>query len=178
VREADAVRRLPARPFAAERIAYRDVASASNQRTLIAAVIAPGTVTTHTVFCSRGPQATRLHLLCALLNSVVANWLVRRWVSTHVTVALVERLPVPTPQALDPWADDLEEVAVALAREPDTDRAGRLEARLQGTAAAAWGLTRDELEVVLQDMPLLPAPLVSGARAVFDRLAPAGSGRR
>jgi hypothetical protein len=178
VREADAVRRLPARPFAAERIAYRDVASASNQRTLIAAVIAPGTVTTHTVFCSRGPQATRLHLLCALLNSVVANWLVRRWVSTHVTVALVERLPVPTPQALDPWADDLEEVAVALAREPDTDRAVRLEARLQGTAAAAWGLTRDELEVVLQDMPLLPAPLVSGARAVFDRLAPAGTSRR
>jgi hypothetical protein len=35
------------------RLAYRDVASATNRLTLIAAILPPGTVSTHTVFCLR-----------------------------------------------------------------------------------------------------------------------------
>ena len=60
------------------RLAYRDVASATNRLTLIAAIIPARAVTTHTLFCLR----TRLpmveqHVLCALLNSFVANYLIR-----------------------------------------------------------------------------------------------------
>ena len=36
------------------------------------------------------------YFLCGLFNSFVVNYLVRLRVSTHVTTALVERLPVPT----------------------------------------------------------------------------------
>ena len=54
------------------RLAYRDVASATNRTTLIAAIVPSKTVTVHTVFCLQ----TRLALdaqrvLCALLNSYV-----------------------------------------------------------------------------------------------------------
>ena len=71
------------------RLAYRDVASATNRLTLIAAIIPPRAVTTHTLFCLK----TRLtlaeqHVLCALLNSFVANYLIRLRVNTHVTATL------------------------------------------------------------------------------------------
>ena len=39
------------RTFDRLRLAYRDVASATNRLTLIAALLPPGTVSTHTVFC-------------------------------------------------------------------------------------------------------------------------------
>ena len=78
------------------RLAYRDIASATNRLTLIAAMIPPRAVTTHTLFCLRTvlPVGAQ-HVLCALLNSFVANYLVRLRVNTHVTVAFVSRLPVP-----------------------------------------------------------------------------------
>jgi hypothetical protein len=47
-----AARLLPAeRTFARPRLAYRDVAAATNKLTLIAAIIPAGVVTTHTLFC-------------------------------------------------------------------------------------------------------------------------------
>ena len=47
------------------RLAYRDVASSTNRLTLIAAIVPPGVLTTHTLFCSReasGPGVAALPL--------------------------------------------------------------------------------------------------------------------
>jgi hypothetical protein len=114
------------------RLAYRDVSSATNRMTLIAAILPPFVVSTHTLFCLRSPAARSSspgssashppslhppslyspstpadggagldleaqHCLCALMNSFVANYLVRLRVSTHVTVALLDHLPMPRP---------------------------------------------------------------------------------
>ena len=85
-------RRVPRRA----RLAYRDVASATNRLTLIAAIVPARAVTTHTLFCLRTPlPLSTQRVLCALLNSYVANYLIRLRVNTHVTVSLVSRLPVP-----------------------------------------------------------------------------------
>src|SRR5262249_25213689 len=79
------------------RLAYRDVASATNRLTLIAAVLPARCVSTHTVFCLRTPLPARSHyFLCGLFNSFVLNYLVRLRVTTHVTTATVEQLPIPT----------------------------------------------------------------------------------
>jgi hypothetical protein len=87
-----ATKRVPRRA----RLAYRDIASATNRLTLIAAIVPPRAVTTHTLFCLKTPiSLDAQHVLCALLNSFVANYLIRMRVNTHVTVALVSRLPVP-----------------------------------------------------------------------------------
>ena len=93
----DADRLLAARHHR-PRLAYRDVASATNRLTLIAAMLPARCVSTHTVFCLRTPLApTAQHFLCGLFNSFVLNYLVRLRVATHVTTAIVERLPVPGP---------------------------------------------------------------------------------
>ena len=74
----------------------RDIASATNRVTLIAAIVPAEAVTTHTLFCLKTPlPLDAQHVLCALLNSFVANYLIRFRVNTHVTVALVSRLRVP-----------------------------------------------------------------------------------
>src|SRR5206468_11806428 len=94
---ADARRRLRSDSYRHSRLAYRDVASATNRTTLIAAVLPAGCVSTHTVFCLRtGLPLEAQHFLCGLFNSLVVNYLVRLRVSTHVTTAIVERLPLPT----------------------------------------------------------------------------------
>ena len=78
------------------RLAYRDVASATNRLTLIAAILPAGCVSTHTVFCLRTPLSRlEQEYLCGLFNSFVLNYFVRLRVTTHVTTAVVERLPVP-----------------------------------------------------------------------------------
>ena len=68
--------------FARPRLAYRDVASASNRVTLIAAMPA-NVVTTHTLFCLKHAVDRDVQLfLCGVFNSFVANYLVRMRVGT------------------------------------------------------------------------------------------------
>jgi hypothetical protein len=67
-----------------------DVASATNRLTLIAAIVPADAVTTHTLFCLKtGLPLDAQHVLCALLNSFVANYLIRFRVNTHVTATLI-----------------------------------------------------------------------------------------
>ena len=93
-----ASRLLDRDPFRRPRLAYRDVASATNKLTLIAAMLPGGTVSTHTVFVLKTHVDERSQwCLLGLLNSFVANYLVRLQVMTHVTATLMARLPVPRP---------------------------------------------------------------------------------
>jgi hypothetical protein len=149
----------PNRTFRRSRIGYRDVASASNRLTLIAARLCPGTLSTHTVFCSKTPLADdALYCLLALLNSLVANYLVRLHVTTHVTAALTARLPVPRPpagssdfRALGEHARSLEHTGIA------GDELTY--AHLNAVAARLYGLTITQYAHVLATFPLLPQTL-------------------
>ncbi len=94
------------------RLAYRDVSSATNRMTLIAAIVPPHVVTTHTLFCLRSPlDLEAQHALCGLMNSFVANYFVRLRVGMHVTLASLDHLPMPTP---GPWTGELAELAASL----------------------------------------------------------------
>jgi hypothetical protein len=146
------------------RLAYRDIASATNRTTLIAAIVPSKTVTVHTVFCLQ----TRLALdaqrvLCALLNSYVANYLVRRRVSTHVTAGIMGRLPVPVVTRTSPWFATLCEAAATLERNDD-DVASAV---AQATSARAYGLGREGLAHVLATFPLIPADERAGVMETF-----------
>ena len=77
--------------------------NATNRRTLIAAILPRGCVSTHTVFCLRTPlPSDTQHLLCGLFNSFVVNYLVRLRVTAHVTTGTVERLPIPIADLIRP----------------------------------------------------------------------------
>jgi hypothetical protein len=133
------------------RLGYREVASASNRLTLIAAVIPAGVVTTHTIFCLREPlDDERQWFLCGVFNSFVANYCVRLRRGTHVPAAVIQQLPVPLPAAAA-----LSRVA-ALARGAAASRP-QAAAELQGEVARLYGLRRDEFAHVLSTFPLIDA---------------------
>jgi hypothetical protein len=165
IRERDAIHRLRDGRHLRPRLAYRDVAGATNQLTLIAAMLPAGSVSTHTVFCLRTPLRSRdQHLLCGLFNSFVLNYLVRLRVSTHVTTALVERLPVPTRDHAPRATREIAALARAQSRRRDPVAA----ARLQALVAALYQLTTEEFAHVLSTFPLVPEET---RRAAFESFA-------
>ena len=149
------------------RLAYRDVASSSNRLTLIAAMLPRRTVAVHTVFCLR----TRLSLrdqtfLCGMLNSLVANYLVRPYVTTHLGTTTVERLPMPRPQTGSQEYARVVAMAHRLSR-PCRDW-DTVYAQLQGLVARLYGLSSEDLRLVLGSFPLVEAAV---RRAVADAFA-------
>src|SRR5207248_2376319 len=122
---------LPSTPCERPRLAYRDVASATNRLTLIAAILPAGCVSTHTLFCLRNPlRMAEQYFLCGLFNSLVVNYLVRMRVTTHVTTATVERLPIPAPGRSPSAERDIAALARLLSRRFDRDAWVQLQARV------------------------------------------------
>jgi hypothetical protein len=154
------------------RLAFRDIAHATNEHTMIAAIMPPGVVFGHTATVERAPHRrpdrTAL-VLCAILNSHPFDWMVRLKAGTHLSLYIVEGLPMP---ALDTAAEGfLAEGALrlcanhaayaALWREqtgrrwtPDVPIADqgarwRLRAAMDAVVARAYGLDRAAYQRVL-----------------------------
>jgi hypothetical protein len=160
----DARRLLRDRRFERARLAYRDVASPTNRVTLIAALLPAGCVSTHTLFCLRTPLALAdQHLLCGLFNSLIVNYLVRLRVSTHVTTAIVEALPLPTREAAPRACRRLAATARLLARSEDEESFARMNAEI----ARLYQLTVEEFEHVLSTFPLVESRVRSRALELF-----------
>jgi hypothetical protein len=157
------------RPFEAARLAYRDVASATNRLTLIAAVLPANTITTHTLFCLRSPlDEEAQHFLAGMLNSFVANYVVRLRVTTHVTVAIVERLPLPKPAAASLEFVRIATLARHLASEPNDCDAM---ARLQALAAHLYELDTRAFAHILGTFPLVDERIREASLTAFESLS-------
>ena len=151
------------------RVAYRDVASATNRLTLIAAVVPARAVTTHTLFCLRTslpPDAQ--HVLCALLNSFVANYVIRLRVNTHVTVSLVSRLPVPFIDSSHPAFGRLALLSRTLANSHAPVESMDEYAELQAIAARLYRLNAADFEHILSTFPLIPGEVRERALRKFS----------
>ena len=145
------------RTFRRARLGYRDVASATNRLTLIAAIVPAGTVSTHTVFCLKTAfEASSQDRLLAILNSLVANYLVRLSVTTHVTTALMARLPVPRPPAASPAYRELAGLARSL-EQTGIESNQTAYVRVNTIAAQLYGLTQAQYEHVVATFPLATA---------------------
>ena len=134
------------------RLAYRDVASKTNRLSLISAILPARVVTTHSLFCLKtllpgDDQA----FLCAMLNSYVANYLVRQVMTTHLGSTTVEALRVPRPRHDSAIFEETVELSHDLRRE----HSGVAYARLQALAARCYGLSQGEFEHVLGTFPLI-----------------------
>jgi hypothetical protein len=113
---------------------------------------------------------------------------VRLRVSTHVTLASLDHLPVPTP---GPWTDELAALAASLSMTsalsvpsvpsvptvrsaPTPHQAvtatAAAAARLQALAARAYGVTPDELRHILSTFPLVGREEKEAALEAFVRL--------
>ncbi len=134
--------------------------------TLIAAILPAGVMTTHTLFCLRDPPADEevQHFVAGIFNSFVANFMVRLRVTTHVTVAIVQRLPVPRPATGPGSFADIANLARRLAGDP-ADLASM--ARLQAAAAKLYELDVDSFAHVLSTFPLIEPALREASMRAF-----------
>jgi hypothetical protein len=80
------------------RLAFRDIARSNDERTMIAFIAPPGVVFGHTATVEKSPGARAMGdalSLCALFNSFPFDWLVRQKAATHLSLYLLEAVPVP-----------------------------------------------------------------------------------
>ena len=94
-------------PCRSPRIAFRDVARATDSRTVIAALIPGKRVIVHlapSVLWPRGDRTDEAYLL-GVLSSMVLDWFARRVVELHLTYDHFNSLPIPRPELDAPNAD-------------------------------------------------------------------------
>jgi hypothetical protein len=99
------------------RLAFRDIASSTNERTGIFCIAPPGVLFGNTAPCERNPadraSATTLEIL-ALLDSYPFDWILRQKNAAHVNLFILDGCPVP-PSALEaPRAGFLAHAALRL----------------------------------------------------------------
>jgi hypothetical protein len=153
--------------FGRDRLAYRDVASPTNRQTLIAAIVPRDMVTTHTVFCVKEALDDEAQqFLCGILNCYVANYLIRMRVGTHVSAAIIARLPVPKPDRRDPLFTAVAAAARLLAHGWN----GEAFAQLNAAVARLYGLTDAEFDHVVATFPLADPGERAAAVAAFRRV--------
>ncbi|HJR61666.1 MAG TPA: N-6 DNA methylase [Vicinamibacterales bacterium] len=162
-----AERLLGRRPFDRSRLTYRDVASSTNKLTLIAAVLPAGAITTHTLFCLKTLlDDDAQQFVAGMFNSFVANYLVRLRVTTHVTVSIIERLPLPKPARSSGGFQLVADRARVLARNPGDIEA---QAELQAAAARLYGLDAEAFAHVLSTFPLVGEHIRAAALTALTR---------
>jgi hypothetical protein len=101
------------RPFIGDRpavLAYKDVTSATNQRTMIAAMVPPAGLMNSAPFMLTGSDIAIRRELCLLanLNSLAYDYIARQKVGgLHLNFFIVEQIPTLPPDSYDekcPWA--------------------------------------------------------------------------
>ena len=161
------------------RLAFRDVARNTDERTMIATVLPPSIFTGNTLITSQYPADGRLLLgIVALLNAFLVDSFIRFKVTAHCNMFYVYQLPIPRLTAnnaaftpivtraarlvcITPEFNDLaQEVGLKSYRDGASDPAERasLRAELDGIVAHLYGLTEAEFAHVLTTFPLVPEP--------------------
>jgi hypothetical protein len=80
------------------RLVFRDIARSNDERTMIAFIAPPGVVFGHTATVEKAPWARTnadALVLCALFNAFPFDWLVRQKAATHLSLYILDALPVP-----------------------------------------------------------------------------------
>lgn len=182
------------------RLAFRDVARDSDERTMIATVLPRNVFCPHTLVVEfvrpDGPAlsaAVRCYL-AAILNSFVVDSQLRQRVTTHLSLFLVYNLPVPrlaeqspelrllagktarltctTEEFADLWGEVQGEKWTPESGATDPAERGRLRAEIDGLVAHLYGLTEDEFAHILATFPVVPQETKDAALAAYRAFAP------
>lgn len=104
-------------PCLRPRIAFRDVAPATDSRPMIAALVPPDVVPVHTapyLLRTAGDERDEAFML-GVLSSIPLDWSARRQVELHVTFDLLNCLPIPNPDRSSSTRRRLEVISGRLA---------------------------------------------------------------
>ncbi|MEU4828584.1 hypothetical protein AB0H37_42610 [Actinomadura sp. NPDC023710] len=153
-------------PCMAPRIAWRDVARATDSRTIVAALVPPQTILTHQAFYLfwRDGGAKQQAYVLGVISAIPFDWFARQMVESHVTVEFMRAAPMPQ---FDPdaalcqrvvhiagrlaavdhrYADWAAEAEVPVASVADLVERDSLIAELDAVVAHLYGLSQADLE--------------------------------
>ncbi|MDP3950531.1 Eco57I restriction-modification methylase domain-containing protein [Microbacterium sp.] len=157
-------------PMFSPRIAFRDVARATDSRTMVCCLLPAGVVLVHKApFLMRqvGDPADEAFVL-GVLSTIPFDWYARRFVEVTMSFALLNAMPVPRPLADSPlavrasqiagrlaavderYADWAAEVGVEVASVKTPEERNDLIAELDAVVSLLYGLSRDQVEHVFE----------------------------
>jgi hypothetical protein len=174
------------------RIAHRSIASSTNERSMIATIVAPGSFTGNSLNVGFEPsQSNEALLLCALLNSYVFDFQLRQQVTANLNMFFIYQTPVPriSPDSV-PGKALVERAAKLICTTPEFDslaigvglrdhRDGvtaatnrtKLRAEIDGLVAHLYGLTESQFEHVTATFPLVDETMKQAALRAYRELA-------
>lgn len=147
------------------RVGFCDIAGQTNERSLMAALIPAGVVCGNkvpTILFPEDPSEERLLVWLSVANSFAFDWMLRRVLTTTVNYFLLQSVPLPqlTKNGL-PWkklvsaARELSLLDSAGAHRETYERMAQLRGEIDAEVAVAYGLDLKDMELVLQDFPIL-----------------------
>lgn len=147
------------------RVGFCDIAGQTNERSLMAALIPAGVVCGNkvpTIIFPDDPSEERLLVWVSIANSFAFDWILRRVLTTTVNYFLLQSVPLPklAKEGL-PWkrlvssARELRTLDNAGATRETYERMAKLRAEIDAEVAVAYGLDLKDMELVLQDFPIL-----------------------
>ncbi|MBW4571889.1 MAG: ATP-binding protein [Tolypothrix carrinoi HA7290-LM1] len=170
------------------RIGFRDVANATNFRTMIAGIIPPNVFAGNTLIVSK-PFSNQKELLfiCAVLNSFACDFIIRQKVTAHCNMFYVYQLPVPRLTESDRYFSEIvQRAAKLICTTPEFDELAqevglgshangvtneseraKLRAELDGMIAHLYGLTEEEFAYILSTFPIVPEPVKEAALQAY-----------
>jgi hypothetical protein len=181
------------------RLGFRDVARNTDARTAIMTMLPGSVFCNHTLptaivtraghvgFDSRGGL-----LFCAIVNSLVADFVLRQRVTAHLTFFLLNQVPIPRITEDDPaFSPVVERAARLICTTPEFDELARavglnghedgvtdeaqrthLRAELDGLIAHLYGLTEEEFAYILTTFPLVQQSAKEATLEAYRRFAP------
>lgn len=173
------------------RLAYRAIGRNTDSRTMISSIIPPCFTGNSLNICQLN-DGNELLFLTSILNSFLADWLLRKKVSANVNMFYVYQLPVPRLTEKDaefhpiveraaklicttPEFDDLaKEVGLESHQNGVTDEVQRqtLRAELDALVAHLYDLTEEEFEYILTTFPLVSDAVKAETLEAFRTFAP------
>jgi hypothetical protein len=152
-------------PMSRARIAFRDVCRSNDTRTMVCCLLPPGIVLVHQApyLVRRSGDETDEAFLLGVMSSIPFDWYSRRLVELHFTFEILDRVPVPRPEASDHRRQRIVELAGRLAA-PDEryadwasavgvpigsvvipEQRAAMEAEIDALVGHLYGLSRKEL---------------------------------
>lgn len=147
------------------RVGFCDIAGQTNERSLMASLIPAGVVCGNkvpTILFPDDPSEERLLVWVSIANSFAFDWMLRRVLTTTVNYFLLQSVPMPK-LAKDglPWmklvsaARELRKLDSAGSTRQTCERMALLRGEIDAEVAVAYGLDLKDMELVLQDFPIL-----------------------
>ena len=144
------------------RAGYCDIAGQTNERAMMSAIIPSNVVCGNkvpTVVFPNDTTGDRIYLWVGIVNSFAFDWLIRRIISTTVNYFLLLSVPIPQIELDSALAKTIISCTKRLSCMTEeyyrTNEMQDLRIKIEVAVAKAYGLSIEDIRLILQDFPLI-----------------------